>query len=329
MRLIWLFALCVLHHPGSAFAAESVTVPGYTPATGVEHSYRSQKSAETDLSIWFDKPGAAAIAIQRGDFRQRMTVLSKDANNMRVRWRLSAELPPDATGPADAYQMNIHYRNSLSAYGVHELEFETDLNGAATSLIGFDRILQNMEAMVSSGPDGTPVAPDNLLSGIIERLKADPLFAAEILVPEANLLASGQSSEAGTFEIGQSWETSVEQDINGVQVPVTATWKVEAADPAEQTATFSWNEAYDATSFTRAQQQSIDKMIAGFGERASRLTSEQLASVKSATKGRTGTMVISLKDGSTIEVTEIVAAEAGGMKTVVKTHVMREDHSAE
>ncbi|WP_312864197.1 MULTISPECIES: hypothetical protein [Rhizobium] len=53
----------------------------------------------------------------RGAFRQTMTVLSRDEDGMRVRWSLSADLPEGIAGLADSYQMNLLYRNSLTAYG--------------------------------------------------------------------------------------------------------------------------------------------------------------------------------------------------------------------
>jgi hypothetical protein len=48
---------------------------------------------------------------------------------MRVHWSLSAGLPEGIAGLADSYQMNLLYRNSLTAYGTAALELETDRNG--------------------------------------------------------------------------------------------------------------------------------------------------------------------------------------------------------
>ncbi|MCZ7498591.1 hypothetical protein [Agrobacterium sp. ST15.13.015] len=102
---------------GPAQAAESVTVPPYAPAVGTELHYRVQKTTETDMSLWFDKPEASSV-VMRGDFRQSATVLSRNDEGMRMKWRLSADIPPDATGAADSYAMNAMFRNSLAAYGV-------------------------------------------------------------------------------------------------------------------------------------------------------------------------------------------------------------------
>ena len=44
-----------------AHAAESVTVPPYEPAVGTELHYRVQKTTETDMSLWFDKPEASSV----------------------------------------------------------------------------------------------------------------------------------------------------------------------------------------------------------------------------------------------------------------------------
>lgn len=111
--LVLLLSPCLLSGV-QALAADSVVVPAYAPETGVEYLYRSHRTTSTDMSLWFDRPAA----IMRGDFRQRMTVLSRDAEGMRVRWSLSADLPQDAEGAADTYAMNALYRNTLSAYGV-------------------------------------------------------------------------------------------------------------------------------------------------------------------------------------------------------------------
>lgn len=77
---------------GPAHAAESVTVPPYEPAVGAELHYRVQKTTETDMSLWFDRPEASS-AVMRGDFRQSATVLSRNDEGMRVKWRLSADIP--------------------------------------------------------------------------------------------------------------------------------------------------------------------------------------------------------------------------------------------
>ncbi|MCZ4072458.1 hypothetical protein [Agrobacterium sp. LMR679] len=69
-----------------------MTVPPYEPAIGAESHYRVQKTTETDMSLWLDKPEASSV-VMRGDFRQSATVLSRNDEGMRVKWRLSADLP--------------------------------------------------------------------------------------------------------------------------------------------------------------------------------------------------------------------------------------------
>ncbi|MBY3138410.1 hypothetical protein HFN72_01540 [Rhizobium laguerreae] len=323
--------LCVtLSHP--AWSAGGIEIPGYAPATGVERSYRVQKATETDMSFWFDKPGASAMTM-RGAFRQRMTVLSRDEDGMRVRWSLSADLPEGIAGLADSYQMNQLYRNSLTAYGTATLELETDLNSNPRNLSGVNQIVAHMREMATNGPDGVPVAGASAagqsgIYDIIAKLEANPLQIIAALVPEAQLLATGQSYQAETMEIGQASATSRDEDYGGVSVPVTSTWTLESTDATARTATLSLSEEADAAAFSQSQQPAIANLISGFAERAKNLTADQLASVKRASKSRSVELVVSLNDGSTLEASEIVTVASGGTTLRTYTHIQREDMPA-
>ncbi|MGO6683000.1 hypothetical protein [Rhizobium leguminosarum] len=320
------FCLCLtLSTP--AWSAGGVTIPGYAPATGVERSYRVQKATETDMSFWFDKPGASAMTV-RGAFRQRMTVLSRDEDGMRVRWSLSADLPEGIAGLADSYQMNLLYRNSLTAYGTATLELETDLNGNPRDLSGVDQIVAHMRAMAANGPGGVPATPQSGVYDIIAKLEANPLQIVAALVPEAQLLATGQSYQAETMEIDQASATSRDEDYGGVSVPVTSTWTLESTDATARTATLSLSEEADAAVFSQSQQPAIAKSMSSFAERAKNLTADQLASLKRASKNRSVELVVSLNDGSTLEASEIVTVEAGGTTLRTYTHIQREDMPA-
>ncbi|NKJ98925.1 hypothetical protein GFL63_08920 [Rhizobium leguminosarum bv. viciae] len=324
-RFVW-FCLCLtLSHP--AWSAGGIEIPGYAPATGVERSYRVQKATETDMSFWFDKPGASAMTM-RGAFRQRMTVLSLDEDGMRVRWSLSADLPEGIAGLADSYQMNPLYRNSLTAYGTAALELETDLNGNPRDLSGVDQIVAHMREMAANGLGGIPAARESGLYDIIAKIEANPLQIVVALVPEAQLLATGQSYQAETMEIGQASATSRDEDYVGVNVPVTSTWTLESTDATARTATLSLSEEADAAAFSQSQQPAIAKLMNGFAERAKNLTADQLASVKRASKNRSVELVVSLNDGSTLEASEIVTVEAGGTTLRTYTHIQREDMPA-
>ncbi|MBY3264849.1 hypothetical protein HFO15_24875 [Rhizobium laguerreae] len=323
--------LCVtLSHP--AWSAGGIEIPGYAPATGVERSYRVQKATETDMSFWFDKPGASAMTM-RGAFRQRMTVLSRDEDGMRVRWSLSADLPEGIAGLADSYQMNQLYRNSLTAYGTATLELETDLNSNPRNLSGVNQIVAHRREMATNGPDGVPVAGASAagqsgIYDIIAKLEANPLQIIAALVPEAQLLATGQSYQAETMEIGQASATSRDEDYGGVSVPVTSTWTLESTDATARTATLSLSEEADAAAFSQSQQPAIANLISGFAERAKNLTADQLASVKRASKSRSVELVVSLNDGSTLEASEIVTVASGGTTLRTYTHIQREDMPA-
>ncbi|WP_027666189.1 SecDF P1 head subdomain-containing protein [Rhizobium leguminosarum] len=323
--------LCVtLSHP--AWSAGGIEIPGYAPATGVERSYRVQKATETDMSFWFDKPGASAMTM-RGAFRQRMTVLSRDEDGIRVRWSLSADLPEGIAGLADSYQMNQLYRNSLTAYGTATLELETNLNSNPRNLSGVNQIVAHMREMATNGPDGVPVAGASAagqsgIYDIIAKLEANPLQIVAVLAPEVQLLASGQSYQAEIMEIGQASATSRDEDYGGVSVPVTSTWTLESADATARTATLSLSEEADAAAFSQSQQPAIENLMSGFAERAKNLTADQLASLKRASKSRSVELVVSLDDGSTLEASEIVTVAAGGTRLRTYTHIQREDMPA-
>ncbi|MGO7370568.1 hypothetical protein ACCT04_17250 [Rhizobium ruizarguesonis] len=330
-RFVW-FCLCLTLSTPPAWSAGGVAIPGYAPAPGVERSYRVQKATETDMSFWFDKPGASAMTV-RGAFRQRMTVLSRDEDGMRVRWSLSADLPDGIAGLADSYQMNLLYRNSLTAYGTAALELETDLNGNPRDLSGVDQIVAHMWEVAANGPGGVPAAGASAArqSGvydIIAKLEANPLQIVAALVPEAQLLATGQSYQDETMDIGPASTTSRDEDYGGVSVPVTSTWTLKSTDATARTATLSLSEEADAAAFSQSQQPAIANLMTGFAERAKSLTADQLASVKRASKSRSVELVVSLNDGSTLEASEIVTVEAGGTTLRTYTHILREDMPA-
>ena len=310
-----------------AWSNDSVKIPGYAPATGVQHSYRVQKATETDMSFWFGNAGAASVT-SRGEFRQHMTTLSRDDKGMQVRWSLDGALPGDAVGAADTYQMNLLYRNSLAAYGVGALELETDLNGYPRNLFGVDQILANMRKMAANGPGGAPAAPESGVYDIINRIQENPIQIVTVLVPEAQLLARGQSYQDETMEAGRPLAVSRNEDYGDVSVPVTSTWILESTDAASRTATVSLSEDYDPAAFSQSQQAAIAKLMVGFAERVKSLTPDQLASVKRASKNRSAKFVVSLNDGSTIEASEVVTATTGGSTFRTYTHILREDMPA-
>ncbi|MBB4438758.1 MULTISPECIES: hypothetical protein [Rhizobium] len=324
-RFVWFCVCLILSHP--AWSAGGIEIPGYAPATGVERSYRVQKATETDMSFWFDKSGTPPVTA-RGAFRQAMTVLSRDEDGMRVRWSLSADLPEGIAGLADSYQMNLLYRNSLTAYGTAALELETDLNGNPRDLSGVDQIVAHMRAMAANGPGGVPATPQSGVSDIIAKLETNPLQIVAALVPEAQLLATGQSYQAETMGIGQVSATSRDEDYGGVSVPVTSTWTLESTDATARTATLSLSEEADAAAFSQSQQPAIANLMSSFAKRAKNLTADQLASLKRASKSRSVELVVSLNDGSTLEASEIVTVEAGGTMLRTYTHIQREDMPA-
>ncbi|MBB6221530.1 hypothetical protein GGI64_004508 [Rhizobium leguminosarum] len=322
--VVWFCVGVTLSTP--AWSDDGITIPGYTPATGVERGYSVQKATETDMSFWFDNSGASVTA--RGVFHPRMTVLSRDETGMRVRWSLNAELPEGTAGPADSYQMNLLYRNSLAAYGTSTLELETDLNGFPSNPVGVDRILAHMREMAANAPGGAAAPPDNGVNGIIGKIEQNPLLIVTALVPEAQLLATGQFYQDQLMQIGQAEVASRTEDYNGVNVPVTSTWTLESTDAASRTATLSVSEEFDPAALSRSQEPATAKMMAAFPERVKNLTADQLASIKRAGKTRSVKFVVSLDDGSAVEATEIVSVTTGGFTLRTYTHILREDMPA-
>lgn len=325
---LWPFVLVLsgqLGVVGPAQAEESVTIPRYQPEIGAVRTYRIQKTTETDMSLWLDKPEAASM-VMRGDFRQQTAVLSRDEKEMRISWALSAELPPAAQSLPDSYALNAQFANSLTAYGVQQLELETDLTGYPTALIGSDQIIAHMESLIASpGPAGATVPADSVASQMVQAVKDNPLKVAEVLIPEVIVLSLGQASQDATTEVGSAWETKSDENIGDAVVSGTSAWKFESTDAARRTATFSMKQSFDPAALQSAMKTRIDKMIAGFGERASQLTQEQMARVRSSQKSRALTLVVSLQDGSTVEALDSVTVDTAGTKLTLVTHIWRDD----
>jgi hypothetical protein len=310
---------------GTAWAGESVTIPRYQPEIGTVHTWRIEKTTESDMSLWLDKPEAASM-VMRGDFRQQTGVVSRDDKGMRVRWMLSADLPPAALSAADSYAMNPQYANSLAAYGVQQLEFETDLTGYPTALVGADQIVAHMQNLVATpGPGGLTVPADSVAGQMVQAVKDNPLRVVDVLIPEVIALSLGQASQDATTEVGSTWTAKGDESVGDAIVPATSDWKFASTDKARHTATFNMKQSFDAAALQSAVNARVEKMIAGFGERASQLTEEQMARVRSSRKFRDLTLVVSLQDGSTIEALDSVTVDTAGTKLVTVTHIWRDD----
>ncbi|MFE0017577.1 hypothetical protein ACFWXH_22240 [Mesorhizobium sp. NPDC059054] len=308
-----------------AQAAENVTIPRYQPEIGTVHTYRIQKTTETDMSLWFDKPEAAAM-VMRGDFRQQTAVVSRDDKGMRVRWVLSADLPPAALSVADSYPMNAQYRNSLTAYGVQQLEVETDLTGYPTALAGADQIVAHMESLIAApGPGGATVPADSVASRMVQAIKDNPLKVVDVLIPEVIALSLGQASQDATIEVGSAWSAKGDESIGDGIVSATSAWKLVSTDSARRIATFSMLQSFDPAALQAATKAPTEKIIAGFGERAKQLTDEQMTRVLSPQKSRDLTLVVSLQDGSTVEALDSVTVDSAGTKLTIVAHIWRDD----
>lgn len=74
------------------------------------------------------------------------------------------------------------------------------------------------------------------------------------MVPEAQLLATGQSYKDETMDVGPASATSRDEDYGGVSVPVISTWTLKSTDATAHTATLSLSEEADAAAFSQSQQ---------------------------------------------------------------------------
>nr|WP_245457192.1 hypothetical protein [Rhizobium leguminosarum] len=75
------------------------------------------------------------------------------------------------------------------------------------------------------------------LDDIINSIEANPLQIVAALVPETQLLATGQSCKDETVDIGPASAASRDEDYGGVSVPVTSTWTLKSTDATAHTAT--------------------------------------------------------------------------------------------
>lgn len=318
-------ALAFVVATGTAWAGENVTIPRYQPEIGKVATYRIEKTTETDMSLWFDKPEAASM-VMRGDFRQQTAVISRDDKGMRMRWALSAALPPAAQSAADSYAMNPQYANSLAAYGLQQLEFETNLTGYPTALVGADQIVAQMESLVAApGPGGATVPADSVASRMVQAVKDNPLKVVDVLIPEVITLSLGQASQDATLEVGSAWSANSDESIGDGIVPATAAWKLVSTDSARRIAILNMLQSFDPAALQAATKAPTEKIIAGFGERAKQLTEEQMTRVRSPQKSRDLTLVVSLQDGSTVEALDSVTVDSTGTKLTIVTHIWRDD----
>ncbi len=322
MQPRWLLLLSLAVAVQSTQLVKAADIPVYKPSIGIERSYRVQKSTETDMSLWFDKPEASSV-IMRGDFRFRMIVASQDEKSLRTRWSLSAELPSGITEAPNSFELNAHYGNSLAIYGIQYLDIDTDLSGAPIKLVNADQILSNIQKQTDNLP---PESKSTLLGPVLDKLHHNPLeFIVTTLVPEVTLLATTQYDESFTANVGGTWKSSQDVDLSGVSIPVTYDWEVVAIDMDKHTVTFALKETWDSATLTKATAAATDKLFVSFADRVKQLTPEQLATIKSASKNRAIRSVVSLQNGETLEALETVTAHSSGIKLVTKTHIWRED----
>ena len=313
-------ALCAV----PVLAAERVDIPGYEARRRAIPLPRPE-TTETDMSSWPGAPVAAPV-VMRGDFLLSATVLTRDEAGLRMRWDLSADLPADATGGAGAYPLNALYGGTLAAYGLRQLEIDTDPTGTPTAVPGADAIIATLErTLAATGPGGAVAPPDSAARRALATIKANPLAIVGVLAPESATLALAQSSQASAFAIGQEWTVPGSEDIRGVRIATATTWRLDAYDPASRRATFSARLAYDQDAFRQSQRATIDAMVATLGERAKSLTDAQWARIRDAEKQRAMRFVISTRDGATVEALENMTISVGGMTMTSAWHIWRDD----
>lgn len=304
---------------GTARAAEPITIPAYTPDIGVERHYRVQKTTQTDVAPWLAQQ--ALPAVMRADLRLSATVLSRHAAGLGMRWRLSADLPADAAGAADSYAMNAMLRDTLTVYGVEQLDIETDAAGTPTTLRDADRIVAGVERNVAA------TGPGGVARYALQTVKENPLTIVNILAPEVMTLALAQAAQPATATLGQEWTVAGSDTTRGVMIPSATTWRLESIDAAARTARFSARQRYDAGALLQSQRQTLDRMAAILDEKTEPVTDAQRAEIGIVTQSREMTFVISTRDGATVEALDQRTMQIGAMKQTTAAHIWREDHA--
>ncbi len=288
-----------------AFASETVMLPRYTPMIGAEYRYRSLKSIEIDIKPdASDDKAPVRMETAQGDFSLVLHVLSQDADGYLMHWSLSADAPKDAVKEARVYALNDNFRETIKTYGTEDVTLETTANGSPVALVNAAQILENLRsnamALIGTIPS-------------LRQIMQYPDIIIDILVPEAALLALGQADSDMEMTVGESWTVSGAEKINGIEIPTSSTWLVEAMDPVQRTVTFSMMKTFDSAALGKEQEKPAEITVPDL----SKLT------------GSAARFLVSLEDGSTLEA--IARAKIVTVDVITNTltiHLYREDRTA-
>ncbi|OWV81734.1 hypothetical protein ATY77_00320 [Rhizobium sp. R634] len=299
---------------GPAVGQEIVTIPGYQAAPGIHRSYESERRIERDELAW----GSSQKQVELGEFQQTMTVVSRDGRKMRTRWTSVARTPVDTY----AYQPpKVLFFTTSDVLGAAPVELDGELSGLPTALAEPGDVRQRIGQVVSTAS----AAQEKTTSmRLLAELETDPGRAIDELIPGIGLLARNQAESSVTVKLGETWKVAHETSVQGMPVQAVTSGVWESIDRSSQTAVVTWSETVDADAMTKATQTGIEEIIA-LQQAKWNLTSERLAPLKKANLHSFGRAVVSLRDGSTIEATEVAIQEMAGLKSTMRTHIRQVD----
>lgn len=289
-------------------AAEKVTVPRYQPVVGLDIRWRSERAMSSRLPpiLKADETGELD-----GVFDLTQRVMARTRSVYRERWSLSPDVPKDASSTGQQV-LNELQRGTLQAYGIRELTLETGRHG--DRIIGAKQLLKTIQRKAAAASPGSDMA-----ASVLQQVENDPFMTARILVPEAALLASGQSEHDSEWAIGERWSSADTEMLRGVEVPVSIQWQLESVDTSRRMAVFILTETYDPEAFSQSVKnvESLTTQQAPGG--AAPAGAESRASLR-----RVARLMVSLTDGSVVEAAERRKLMAAGMESISTLHVYRQ-----
>ena len=197
-----------------------------------------------------------------------------------MRWDLSADLPADATGGAGAYPLAL-YGGTLAAYGLRQLEIDTDPTGTPTAVPGADAIIATLErTLAATGPGGAVAPPDSAARRALATIKANRWPSSACWRPKArrsrwrNPRRPRPSPSARVDRAGQRRHPGRSHRHRHDM----AAGRLRPGQPAR----YLRAPGYDQDAFRQSQRATIDAMVATLGERAKSLTDAQWARIRDA-----------------------------------------------
>jgi len=292
----------LLAFAGTAASADdrTVHVPAYHPRIGHEVVYRLYLEANVDTHGAIDGAGG----VLKGEMFDRLVVISASTEGFVMRWRIEP-CRRDENGPT----MCDHIREKLESYGFDGIVVQTNRIGALQKIEQLDDIKRNVDARLTglTNPKD-PLRPK--VTALQQELAADPLSPASVIAPAARLFSDTQIDREQDYDLNAPQEREDTAQINGVAVPMKLT-SVVTADFGARTATFSQTKSLDPAAYAKASDASIRQTLAQMQQKFPEVGESQLSQLARASLTVTSKVKISLDDGSTVAVEEVVDNKIG------------------